>query len=174
MTRTAGGPGAGDVKPARRSKQKQDGPRGQDCPLVAIGASAGGIPALTRFFGAMPEDPGAAFIVVLHLSPSHESHLAEVLQRSTKLSVVAVGKSTAIRVGCVYVIAPDSVLRIAEGRLSARKPSTDMERRHPVDAIFQSLAEERGRLAICVVLSGSGSNGSAGALKVHEAEGLVL
>jgi two-component system CheB/CheR fusion protein len=60
-------------------------------PLVAIGASAGGIPALKKFFEAMPDDPGIAFVVVLHLSPSHESHLVNVLQRTTSLDVIQVG-----------------------------------------------------------------------------------
>jgi two-component system, chemotaxis family, CheB/CheR fusion protein len=144
------------------------------CPIVALGASAGGIQALTAFFNAMPEDPGIAFVVVLHLSPSHESHLVNVLQRTTSLDVVQVHRSVRIKANCIYVISPNSVLTISEDQMRARGPRNDFERRHPVDAIFQSLAEKRGREAVCIILSGSGSNGSAGAQAVRERDGVVL
>ncbi len=147
---------------------------GPDCPIVAIGASAGGIKALQQFFEAMPENPGIAFVVVLHLSPSHESHLAEILQRSTSLDIVQVDDTPKIEPNCVYVIAPNSVLTIADGRLSTRPPNNQHERRHPVDAIFASVAEACGARAISVILSGTGSNGSAGAQAVRERDGVVL
>lgn len=147
---------------------------GDSCPIVAIGASAGGIQALQQFFGAVPEDPGMAFIVVLHLSPSHESHLVNVLQRTTGLDVIQVQTTARVRPNCIYVIAPNSVLTIGDHRIRTRAPKTDAERRHPVDAIFSSLAENRNARAMCVVLSGSGSNGSAGAQAVRERDGLVL
>lgn len=144
------------------------------CPIVAIGASAGGIPALQRFFEAVPDNPGLAFIVVLHLSPSHESHLVNVLQRATALDVVQVQTTARVKPNCIYVIAPNSVLTIGDDRIRTRTPQTEAERRHPIDAIFRSLAENRNARAMCVVLSGSGSNGSAGAQAVRERDGLVL
>jgi len=143
-------------------------------PLVAIGASAGGIPALKQFFEGMPDKPGMAFAVVLHLSPTHESHLVGVLQRSTKMSVVSVDQKALFRPNCIYVISPNSVLTITDHELRARQPRTQMERHHPVDALFQSLADHRGAEAICIVLSGSGSNGSAGAQMVRAKDGIVL
>ena len=160
---------------AERIKKFQGGSeRRKASPIVAIGASAGGIPALKQFFEAMPENPGIAFVVVLHLSPSHESHLVSVLQRTTKLEVVPVERSARIKPDCIYVISPNTVLTITDDRLRAREPESQMERRHPVDAIFQSLAEHRGADAIGVILSGSGSNGSAGAQSIREHDGIIL
>lgn len=147
---------------------------GSRCPIVAIGASAGGIQALKLLFEAMPDDPGCAFIVVLHLSPSHESHLVSVLQRSTRLNVVTVQRTALLKPNCIYVIQPDAVLTITDDRIRSRKPKSETERRHPIDAIFVSLALHRGAAAVCVVLSGSGSNGSAGAQSIREQEGIVL
>lgn len=141
---------------------------------MAIGASAGGIPALKQFFEAMPDKPGIAFAVVLHLSPTHESHLVGVLQHSTKLSVVSVEKKALFQPNCIYVISPNSVLTITDDELRARLPRTQMERHHPVDALFQSLADHRGAEAVCIVLSGSGANGTAGAQVVRAKDGIVL
>ncbi len=144
------------------------------CPIVAIGASAGGIPALNKFFEAMPKKPGVAFVVVLHLSASHESHLVSVLERTTNLDVVQVKESSQVKPNCIYVISPNTVLTISDDRLRARKPDSEIDRRHPIDAIFESMANYRGYKSICVIMSGSGSNGSGGAQKVRQTDGVVL
>ena len=160
---------------AKEAKRDPKPPRDRKViPLVAIGASAGGIPALKQFFEAMPDNPGIAFAVVLHLSPTHESHLVGVLQRSTKMGVVAVDQKAPIRPNCIYVISPNSVLTITDDELRARQPRTQLERHHPVDALFQSLADHRGVDAACIVLSGSGANGTAGAQVVRSKDGIVL
>ncbi|MGX1099184.1 CheR family methyltransferase [Amorphus sp. MBR-141] len=143
-------------------------------PIVALGASAGGIQALQQFFEAMPSDSGFAFIVVLHLSPDHESHLTQILQRSTQMEVVQAKASAKLEPNCVYVIPPGLVLTLADDRLRVRKPVGIVERHHPIDAIFQSLADQRGAQAIGLIFSGSGSNGSAGAQAIREREGIVL
>ncbi len=153
---------------------KEVAPGASGCPIVAIGASAGGIQALNKFFEAMPKKPGVAFVVVLHLSKSHESHLVSVLERATNLDVVQVEKPRRIRPNCIYVISPNTVLTIGDDRLQARQPESEAERRHPVDAIFESLADYRGYKSICIVMSGSGSNGSGGAQRIRQTDGVVL
>ena len=86
-------------------------------PVVGIGASAGGIDALQRFFEGMPINSGMAFVVVMHLSPDHESTLAPILARASKLTVVAVVEPIAIRANHVYVIAPAMKLTMTDGQL---------------------------------------------------------
>jgi two-component system, chemotaxis family, CheB/CheR fusion protein len=157
---------------ARRRPKENGG--GGVVPVVAIGGSAGGIPALQRFFSAVPAEPGVAFVVVLHLSPAHESHLTNVLQRSSRLQVVQVDSDREIEPNCVFVIPPNAVLTIRGNRIELKEPRSDFERRHPIDAIFRSLARDRGEQAMCVILSGSGSNGAAGAQSVREVDGIVV
>lgn len=155
------------------SKRQVEGDQAA-CPLVAIGASAGGVEALRTLFKAMPANPGIAFVVVLHLSPSHESQLVGVLQRVTSLDVVPCREGAELKRDCIYVIPPAAMVRINGKRLSVAEPSSDFERRHPVDALFQSVAEQRKADAVCIVLSGSGSNGSAGAQHVRMVDGIVI
>lgn len=139
-------------------------------PIIGIGASAGGIEALGKFFDAMSADSGCAFVVVLHLDPRHESEMAHVLGAHTEMPVAQVKDGMSIAPNHVYVIAPDTELRVHEGTLRVSNPSTPRGQRHPVDVLFASIAEEQGERAIAIVLSGTGSNGTQG-LKDIRAEG---
>lgn len=145
-------------------------------PVAALGGSAGGLQAFTTFLEAVEalgEPPGIAFIIVPHLSPDHESHIAELLQRTCRLPVSGVTQSTAIDADHVYVLMPGQTLFVRQGRMEPqpREPGAD---HHPVDDIFASLGAEFGPRAVAVVLSGTGSNGSAGLTAVRENGGLVL
>ncbi|HEX9951596.1 MAG TPA: CheR family methyltransferase, partial [Rubricoccaceae bacterium] len=141
--------------------------------VVGLGASAGGVEALERFFSALPDMPGAAFVVVLHLSPDHESHLAEVLQRATAMPVQQVRRAVRTEANHVYVIPPNRSLSMADGTLELSAYADDGERRAPIDLFFRTLGTEHRRCA-AVVLSGTGADGSVGIKRVHEAGGLVL
>ncbi|MDB5701375.1 MAG: hypothetical protein JWL66_1574 [Sphingomonadales bacterium] len=138
--------------------------------VVGIGASAGGIEALSRFFDAMPVDSGCAFVVVLHLDPNRESELAHILSVHTTMPVTQVEDGMRIAANNVYVIAPDSDLRVRNGLLHLSKPTVPRGHGHPVDVLFQSLSVDQHQGAIAVVLSGTGSNGTEG-LKEIRAEG---
>src|SRR4051812_13880101 len=81
-------------------------------PVVAIGASAGGLEALRRFFQAMPADRRIAFVVIVHLSPDHVSHFAELLRGSTKMRVTQIGDHDRVEPGHVYVIPPNRFVRV--------------------------------------------------------------
>ncbi|UDL89339.1 hypothetical protein LGH82_30465 [Mesorhizobium sp. PAMC28654] len=139
-------------------------------PVIGIGASAGGIEALSHFFDAMPADSGCAFVVVLHLDPKRESEMANVLGARTAMSVVQVIDGMRIAPNHVYVIAPNSDLRIGDGALHVSKPVAPRGQGHPVDVLFSSLAADQHRRAVAIVLSGTGSNGTEG-LKDIRAEG---
>jgi two-component system CheB/CheR fusion protein len=142
--------------------------------VVGIGASAGGIRALKEFFAHVPPESGAAFAVILHLSPDHDSRLAEVLQTAAPMPVMQVTTSTPIAPDRVYVVSPNHSLTIADGILNVAEFTRREQRRAPVDAFFRALADAHGSHAVCVVLSGTGPNGSAGLKRVKEHGGLVV
>ena len=143
--------------------------------VVGIGASAGGIDALRAFFAAVPADLGVAYVVVVHLAPDHESELAGILGRTTKMSVVEVRDSQQrdLTADCVYVIAPDRKLEATATTVAATDFTDVRERRASIDVFFRSLAATH-RDGYAVVLSGGGSDGTLGARAVKEAGGVVL
>ncbi|MEF2549840.1 chemotaxis protein CheB [Aurantimonas sp. A2-1-M11] len=143
-------------------------------PVVGIGASAGGIEALSLFFDAMPADSGCAFVVVLHLDPKRESELARILASHTTMTVVQVEDGMRLAANHVYVIAPDTDLKVSNGGLQVSRPTEPHGQRHPVDVLFSSLAADQRQRAIAIVLSGTGSNGTAGLRDVRAEGGMSL
>lgn len=142
--------------------------------FVGIGASAGGLKACESFLSAMPQDSGMAFVVVMHLDPSNESRLAEIFQRSTKMCVIQAVESQRIEADHVYIIAPTSSLAIRDGILYPTKLDDPRGTRKPVDAFFASLAEDQKDLAVVIVMSGTGNNGSSALALVKARGGLCL
>jgi two-component system, chemotaxis family, CheB/CheR fusion protein len=142
-------------------------------PIVAVGASAGGVEAFQAFFRAFPAKPGMAFVVLTHLDPRRESLLPAIIGRWTAMPVVQASAGDRVIPDKIFVIPPNSVMTIVQGRLQIRKRSYDAERM-PLDTFFSSLAEDQGPRAIAIVLSGSGSDGSLGVKAVKEAGGLTL
>jgi two-component system CheB/CheR fusion protein len=143
-------------------------------PVIGIGASAGGLEALEAFFGACPANLGMAFVVVQHLSPDHQSLMAEILARRTAMPVTEVQHDMVIQPDHVYVIAPGRTLTLERGRFKLGEPVELRGHRRPVDDFFRSLAEEQKEKAIIVLLSGTGTNGTAGAQAVKAAGGVCL
>jgi two-component system, chemotaxis family, CheB/CheR fusion protein len=143
--------------------------------IVGIGASAGGIEALREFFDVLPDDLGLAYVVVVHLAPNHESELAPILARRTRMSVVEVSdnKKLQLKPNCVYVIAPNKKLEISDGMVGSSSFSEPPGRRSAIDLFFRSLADSYGD-GFAVILSGGGSDGAVGAKAVKEAGGVVL
>lgn len=149
-------------------------PSGAAVPVVGIGASAGGIEALGRFFDAMPADSGCAFVVVLHLDPKRESELARILAAHTTMPVGQVEDGMRLCPNQVYVIAPDSDLTVGDGSLHVCEPTQPRGHRHPVDVLFSSLAADQRERAIAIVLSGTGSNGTEGLRDIRAEGGMSL
>ncbi len=142
--------------------------------VVGIGASAGGIEALSRFFDAMPADSGCAFVVVLHLDPKRESELASILSARTTMPVVQVEDGMRLAANCVYVIAPDTDLKVSNGGLHVSTPTDPRGQRHPVDVLFSSLAADQHERAVAIVLSGTGRNGTEGLRDIRAEGGISL
>lgn len=147
-----------------------------EVPVVGIGASAGGLAAFEAFFSGIPRRslPGMAFVLVQHLSPDHDSLLAELIGRCTDLEVLEVQDGMRIRPDRAYIIPPGQDLLYQDGCLRLRDPLEARGHRHPVDVFFQSLAAELKDRAICVVLSGTGSDGTQGLRAVKAAGGLAM
>ncbi|MDP2284476.1 MAG: chemotaxis protein CheB, partial [Pseudohongiella sp.] len=142
--------------------------------IVGIGASAGGLIALEQFFQHTPPDSGLAWIVVQHLDPTKPSLLPELLQRSTSMPVLEATQGMRIKRDHVYVIPPNKELSVEKNKLSLSKPAEVRGLRLPVNVLFSSLASERGEQSIAVVLSGMGSDGTAGAMSIKAAGGLTM
>ena len=147
---------------------------GQRPYVVGIGASAGGIEALKEFFHHVAPDSGAAYVVILHLSPDHDSQLAQVLQHSAPIPVTQVAGHAVIKANHVYVVPPNRMLRIEGDAIEVADITRKEERRAPVDLFFRSLADARGSHSTAVVLSGTGPNGSSGLKRIKEYGGLVV
>ena len=137
-----------------------------DFSVVGIGASAGGIGALKKFFAHMPSDSGMAFVVILHLSEQHESNLAEILQKTTAMPVAQVNETIRVEADQVYVIPPAKQLTIVNGSIKVSEPETVRGRRMPIDLFFRSLADAYGRDAVAIILSGTGSDGTLGLKRI--------
>jgi two-component system, chemotaxis family, CheB/CheR fusion protein len=148
--------------------------RSDRIPVVGLGASAGGIKALRELIANVAPESGIAWVVILHLSPDHDSKLADVLQSSTSMGVTQVDARTAIERDHVYVIPPNKSLEIKDDQLVLNEITRAEHRRSPVDVFFRALADAHGSESAAVVLSGTGPNGSAGLKRIKEYGGLTI
>ena len=149
---------------------------GSDGPMyvVGIGASAGGLDPLERFFESMPVETGMAFVVVQHLSPDFKSLMNELLGRRTKIPIYRVEDGMVIKANAIYLIPPKKNMVLEKGVLRLMEQEPTMPLHLPIDIFFRSLALDAGNRAVAVVLSGTGSDGSRGIRDVHNAGGLVI
>ncbi len=145
-------------------------------PIVGIGASAGGLAAFEAFFSTMPadSDPGMAFVLVQHLARDHKSILADLVGRYTRMEVFEVEDGIEVRPNCAYIIPPNRDMFLAHGKLHLQEPTLARGVRLPIDFFFRSLAQDQRDRAICVVLSGTGSDGALGARAVKGEGGMVM
>jgi two-component system, chemotaxis family, CheB/CheR fusion protein len=145
-----------------------------DFQIVAIGASAGGLEACRKFLVALPEQPGMAFILVQHLDPTHESMMVDLLAGHTSMSVRQATDGLQVERDHVYVIPPGSYLSVSDGALRLTAPQERHGARLPFDFLLHALAEECGPRAICIVLSGTGADGSLGLKSIKDRHGLII
>jgi two-component system CheB/CheR fusion protein len=147
---------------------------GLNFPVVGIGASAGGIPALQEFFASTPPSSGMAFVVVMHLSPKHHSSLDTVLQGSTKMPVMQVSKATHLEADHVYVIPPNKHLFLNDSYVG----TADLERQPgqhvAIDLFFRTLADVHSNRAFAIIFSGAGADGTTGLTRVKEQGGVTI
>jgi two-component system CheB/CheR fusion protein len=143
-------------------------------PIVAVGASAGGLEAFEHLFAAMPADSGIAFVLIAHLDPTHISLLPELIQKSTKMPVEQIQDGTAVQSDHVYVIPPNKNLTILNGTLQLLDLPLPRGGNLPIDSFFRALAEDQGANAGCIILSGTGTDGTLGLKAIKGAAGLVM
>lgn len=143
-------------------------------PVVGIGASAGGLRSLQRFFSYMPTDSGAAFVVIQHLDPAQESILPELLRKFTSMEIRQAEDMMKVQPDCVYVAPPNKRLVIANGFLNLFDFLSTSKPNFSIDFFFCSLAEECEELAIGVILSGAGTDGTLGLQAIKKKGGVGL
>jgi two-component system CheB/CheR fusion protein len=142
--------------------------------IVGIGASAGSMEAYSQFFPALAPDTGMAFIVVQHLDPKHESLLAELIGRMTRLPVTQAENGMPVGPNQVYIIPPNANMALSQGFL---KLVPRPERRGPhltIDYLFYSLAEDQKEQAIGIILSGTSADGTRGLEAIKGAGGITF
>ncbi|MDI1229257.1 MAG: chemotaxis protein CheB [bacterium] len=156
------------------SQIKQDAAReNSSFPIVGIGASAGGLEAFGELLKALPKKTGMAFVLIQHLAPQHESLLGGLLSQSSQLPVIEAAQGMTVKIDHIYVIPPNAKLTIAKGILQLGQ--RDISGPHlPIDLFFRSLAEDQGALAMGVVLSGTGSDGTLGLEAVRSVGGITF
>lgn len=141
---------------------------------VGVGASAGGLEALERFFKAVPRDTQLAYIVVQHLSPDYKSLMVELLQRYTPLNILRIEDNMEVEAGKVYLIPPGKSLTMYNGKLFLEDQKPHHTLFLPIDIFFRSMAEDQGKNVVAVVLSGTGSDGTLGIRAVKETGGMIM
>lgn len=150
--------------------------RAKRFPIVGVGASAGGLAAFEAFLSAMPSDVevGMAFVLVQHLAPDHKSILSELVRRYTRMQVFEVKDGMQVQAGCTYIIPPNRDMALLNGTLHLLEPAAPRGLRLPIDFFFRSLAQDQHERAICIVLSGTGSDGTLGVRAVKGEGGMVM
>ena len=145
-------------------------------PIIGIGASAGGLAAFEAFLSAMPphEGTGMAFVFVQHLAPDHKSILSELVRRYTRMRVFEVEDGIAVQPDCAYIIPPNRDMALLNGALHLLEPASPRGFRLPIDYFFRSLAQDQHERAICIVLSGTGSDGTLGLRAVKSEGGMAM
>ncbi len=147
---------------------------GQPFPVVGIGSSAGGLEALKKLLVALPPDTGMAFVLIQHLDPTHESLMVDLLTRYTTMKVVQIENDMPVEPDRIHIIPPGTSLTIRNGVLLLGKPIERRGMRMPVDNFFMSLSEDQQENAVCVILSGTGSDGTLGLKEIKARGGLAM
>jgi len=162
-----------ETKSLRHSRTKS-GTSNADFPIIGIGASAGGLEALEQFFENMPTDNGMAFVVIQHLDPDYIGIMPELLQRITTMKVFQATDKLVLKPNHVYVIPPNKSMSILRGALFLFEPIESRGLRLPIDYFFKSLAFDQKEKSVGIILSGMGSDGSQGLIKIKEMNGIAL
>ncbi len=155
-------------------KRKQPALAKGSFPIVAIGASAGGLDAYKDFFLALPLDTGMAFVLIQHLDPSHESMLTEIIATTTSMPVEQVKSGVTIQPNRVYVIPPNALMALAGGVFQLSPRGKAPGQHLAVNFFMHSLAQERKTGAIAIVLSGTGADGTAGMEDIKAEGGITF
>ncbi len=167
-----------DMAESKKAVSKSKEKKGRSLPatpyVAGIGASGGGLDALERFFAHLPSGRGAAFVLVTHLDPSRKSMMVELLKKYAKIEVSEAGDDMKVMPGHLYIIPPNKDMAIMGGYLRLFEPQSPHGLRHPIDFFFHSLAMDQKQKAICVVLSGTGFDGTQGLKDIKSEGGMAM
>lgn len=142
--------------------------------VIGVGASAGGLEALSTFFKHLPQKPNAAFIVAQHLAPHARSMMVELLARQTEMPVIAVKDKAKLKAGTIYIVPPNYDVTTTSAELRLTKAGEETRPKPSVDLFFASLAKSHGKKAVGIILSGTGSDGSEGIRAIKESGGITI
>lgn len=143
--------------------------------IIGIAASAGGLEAISQLLNALPTDTGASFVIAQHMSPTHKSLMLTLLSRETTLPIEEIGDNVVPEPNRIYLTPPNTDAIYVDGKLSLARPLGSAGAPKPsADRLFASMAQEAGELAIGIVLSGTGSDGSYGIQAIREAGGITI
>ncbi len=162
------------IQPAENKQPATEHPDEMGFPIVVLGASAGGLEAFEAFFNTTSAVSGMAFILIAHLDPTHISLLPELVQKRTKMQVHKIVDGTKVEPDNVYVIPPNNDLTILNGILQLMRQSRPRGVNLPIDIFFRSLARDQGANAICIILSGTGTDGTLGLKAIKGEVGMVM
>lgn len=143
-------------------------------PIVAIGASAGGLEAVARLLAALPAETGMAFLLVQHLDPNHESQMAELLARHTPMRIREAAEGMEIVPDELVICPPGQFLTVRYGVLHLSRPAQPRHARLPIDFLIRSLARECGPRSVAIILSGTGADGSGALVALQQSGGHIL
>ena len=155
-------------------KQDSDAAAGTGFPIVAIGASAGGLEAFSSLLRALPPQPGMALVFIAHLDPTHESAMVELLSRTTRIPVRQAESGMRVECNSLYVLPPNSDMTIRGGVLRLIRREADRGHHMPIDTFFCSIAEDQTANAIGVILSGTANDGTLGLSAIKGAGGITF
>lgn len=142
--------------------------------VVGIGASAGGLEALSQFVGGLPPNLGCVYVIAQHMSPTHRSMMADILSRETKLSVREIADNETPQSNVIYIIPPGKNLTFKNRRFILSNPSPEVSPKPSVNLMFQSMAEQFEDHSIGIVLSGTGSDGTRGLRSIKSSGGITF
>ncbi len=164
----------GSVSPAWENRAPIKPDEESNFPIVGIGASAGGLEALEKFFSNMPPDSSISFVIIMHLDPKAKSVMADILRGYTKMEIFQVEDGMKVEPNRVYIIPPNRDMAILHRTLHLYEPVVSKGIRHPIDFFFRSLADDQKENAICIILSGTGTEGTLGLKAIKGEGGMVM
>jgi two-component system CheB/CheR fusion protein len=142
--------------------------------IIAIGASAGGLEPIHELFDNMPENTNFSFVVVQHLSPDHKSLMSELLAKHTTMPIVEAAENMSLKPNHIYLIPSKKVMTLSDGQLKLHDKDRHQVPNNAIDTFFESLGREKGKNAVGVILSGTGSDGTKGIEAIKKSGGFVL
>jgi two-component system, chemotaxis family, CheB/CheR fusion protein len=142
--------------------------------IIGIGASAGGLEPINEFFDSMPDDSNFSFVVVQHLSPDHKSLMGELLAKHTRMKITEAEHNMVVKPNCIYLIPSRKIMTLSNGTLRLQDKERYQVPNNAIDVFFESLAKDKGKNAIGIILSGTGTDGTKGIEAIKKHGGLVI